>query len=312
MRADLAWKTDNYKFVGKAFDFAYANQLNKFSPIMGIVHTDSVDYEIEGTEGYGELLLYDGSNLNKGQKKKGFKTIVVPQEYLIDIELGYKQVKVDKSGACARVGKKLGHSAGMTVYLHIIRTFANAFNASQVGGDGKSWAATDHPVASKGSSGRTFVADPDAGTYSNLITDALSVSAITKMRTMANGFVTPDGMPLLSEFDTLLVSPSLEEKAMKICGENSKLYPDQVDNVNPYQKELQYMVVGGGNDGFGKDQWALCDRKLMKDIFNLVYITDPKVMRNKLDNPLIDAYVAYCDFGIGWGDARQIIFSNPA
>ena len=29
-----AWKTDNYKFVGKAFDFAYANRMNKLAGIM--------------------------------------------------------------------------------------------------------------------------------------------------------------------------------------------------------------------------------------------------------------------------------------
>ena len=30
------WKSDNYKFVGKAFDFAYADRLNKLSPILSI------------------------------------------------------------------------------------------------------------------------------------------------------------------------------------------------------------------------------------------------------------------------------------
>ena len=29
------------------------------------------------------------------------------------------------------------------------------------------------------------------------------------------------------------------------------------------------------------------------------------------DNPLIDLYTAYADFGVGWGDARQIIFGDP-
>ena len=71
-------------------------------------------------------------------------------------------------------------------------------------------------------------------------------------------------------------------------------------------------VVGGGEDGFTKKQWAVCDRRLMKELFMLVYITKPQVLQSQLDNPLIDMYTAYADFGIGWGDARQIIFSNPA
>lgn len=305
-----SWKTDNYKFVGKAFDFNYANRLNKLMPILGQRTANSVDYEIEGTGGFGELIQYDGANLNNGEERRGFKTIVTPQEFSKSIDIGYKQAKIDKSGSCRKVGTKLGNSAAMTVYLHALRTLGGAFNAGKVGGDGKAWAATDHPVASKGSEGRTFIADPDAGTYSNLITSALSVAAITEAQTMANRFVTPDGLPFACDFDTLLVSPELEPTAKKICGENAKLYPGETENVNPVAS-MHYIVVGGGNDGFSAKQWAVCDRMLMKEIFLLIYNTKPMVLNSELDNPLIDKYTAYVDFGIGWGDGRPIIFSNP-
>ena len=52
---DQAWKTDLYKFVGKSFDFAYANRLNKLLAIMGEENSSSVDFELTGTGGYGEL-----------------------------------------------------------------------------------------------------------------------------------------------------------------------------------------------------------------------------------------------------------------
>ena len=51
---------------------------------------------------------------------------------------------------------------------------------------------------------------------------------------------------------------------------------------------------------------------MMKEMVKLVYITKPMVEQHDLDNPYKDAYSAYVDFGCGWGDARQIIFSNPA
>ncbi len=306
-----AWKTDNYKFVGKAFDFRYANRLNALAPILGTRVTNSIDYELEGSGGYGELEAYDGTNLNQGDMNRGFKMIVTPQEYAKSIPVRYKEAKVDKSGTCRKVGVRLGDSAAMTVYMHALRTLAGAFSGA-LGGDGKRWAATDHPVASKGSNGRTFVPDPDAGTYSNLITAELSVAAITDAQSKANRFITPDALPFLCRMDTLLVSPELEATAKKICGENSKLYPDQVGNVNPVQSELSYLVIGGGDAGFSAKQWAICDKTLMKDIFNLVYITKPTVIQSEQDNPLIDMYTAYVDFALGWGDARQIIFSNPA
>ena len=84
-------------------------------------------------------------------------------------------------GETKKVGSKLGDSAAMTVYLHVLRMFANAWNTDgrHNGGDGVSWANAAHPVASRGSQGRRFEADTDAGTYSNISTDAFSVSAIT-------------------------------------------------------------------------------------------------------------------------------------
>ena len=304
------WKTDNYTFVGKAFDTAYANRLNKLSPVVGEVNAKSIDYEMTGSGGYGELAQYTGV-LTEGSLKRAFKTILTPEEYSLSIPVQYKQALIDKMGETKKVGTKLGDSAAMTVYLHVLRMFAHAFDAAYEGGDGKSWAATDHPVASKGSSGRKFIVDTDAGTYSNKISSALSVSAITTAQAMANRFVTPDGLPFLCEMDTLLVSPELEATAKQICGENAKLYPDQTAHVNPVA-DMQYIVVGGGADGFGSTAWAICDRRLMKELVNIVYNTRPKVLQSQLDNPLVDMYTAYVDFAVGWGDARQIIFSTGA
>ena len=91
-----AWKTDNYKFVGKAFDFAYADRLNKLSPVVGEVNAKSIDYELTGSGGYGEAPVYDGESLNEGSLHRGFKTIITPVEYSKSIGVGYKQAKIDK------------------------------------------------------------------------------------------------------------------------------------------------------------------------------------------------------------------------
>lgn len=313
---DNSWKTDNYKFVGKAFDYAYANRMNKLSPIVGEAMANSIDYELTGSGGYGEAPHYDGQNLNKAQLHRGFKTIIRPEEFSLTMDVGYKAAKIDKMGEIGKVGRKLGDSMALTVYLHVLRMFGNAWNPNFTGGDQKSWAASDHPVASIGSSGRTFVADPEAGTYDNTTTDTFSVSAITDAQSRANRFVTPDGLPFLCDYDTVLVSPELEEKAKRMFGENSRLTPTQLpgtadNDANPVHG-MKYIVIGGGNDGFKAKQWAVCDRRLMKEMVNLVYNTKPMLMHNQQDNPLIDQYTAYADFGSGWGDARMIIFGNPA
>ncbi len=310
------WKIDNYKFVGKAFDFAYADRLNKLSPVVGEVNARSIDYELTGSGGYGEAPTYDGDNLNEGSLHRGFKTIITPVEYTLSIPVGYKEAKIDKMGEPRKVGTKLGDSMALTVYLHVLRMFANAWTAGNVGGYGVCWAHAEHPVASLGSSGRSFVVDEDAGTYSNVTTDALSVSAITDAQARANHFLTPDGLPFLCDFDTVLVSPELEEKAKRLFGENARLTPmadpeSEENAANPVYG-MRYLVMGGGNDGFTAKQWAVCDRRLMKQLVNIVYNTRPTVMQSPQENPLKDLYTAYADFGVGWGDARMIIFGNPS
>lgn len=312
MPTGTAWKTDNYKFVGKAFEYEYANRMNKLSAIMGTRTSNSIDYELTGAGGYGEMKPYNNNQLNMVEMKRGFKTIITPQEYSITHDIGYKQAKIDKSGECRKVGTRLAGSAAMTVYAHALRCFGNAFSDEHLGGDDQPWASEHHPIASKGSNGRKFIVDEEAGDYSNLITDALSVAGITKAQTLANRFVTPDGLPYLCEFDTLIVSPELEPTAKKICGDAARLDPESPNNgANPVHG-MQYIVLGGGHDGFSAKQWAVCDRRQMKELFNVIYITKPKVFNTELDNPLIDRYTGYVDFGTGWGDARQIIFSNPA
>ena len=308
------WKTDLYPYIGKAFEVAYAERMNKLSPIIGeVTNKNTVDYELTGSGGYGEPQVYDGLNLNMGTLLRAFKTRITPQEYNLTATVGYKEAKIEKMGITRKVGRSLGDGMAMKVYMECLRMFGGAFDSTKVGGDGVCWANAAHPVAADSSeqASRSHKAKSEAGTFSNLITDVLSVSAITAAQSKANRFVTPDGMPFLCDMDTLLVSPELEAEAKKICGEDAKLYPDQSDHVNPC-RDMQYIVIGGGNVGFTATQWAVCDRRLMKEIVNIVYNTKPMVLQNKLDNPLITQFLSYSDFGVGWGDARQIIFSTGA
>lgn len=310
-----AWKADNYKFVGKAFDFAYADRLNKLKPILGEVNAKSIDYELVGSGGYGELQPYDGENLNMVKPKRGFKTIITPHEYTGSDQVGYKQAKVDKLGETKRVGTRLGDAAAVSVYLHTLRMFSHAADLRYLGGDGKPWAAEDHPVAALMDEGRRRVPDPESGAFSNYIHLPLNVENIGKAQVMASEFVTPDGIPFLCDMDTVLIAPQLEPEAKKMFGEHAKLRPtrnpdDNSNAANPVA-DMQYIVVGGGAEGLRGKQWAICDRRMMKELVKLVYLTRPRVFNSDLDNPLIDQYTAYVDFALGWGDARQIIFSDP-
>ena len=75
---------------------------------------------------------------------------------------------------------------------------------------------------------------------------------------------------------------------------------------------MKLMVVGGGGTGFDNGKWAVADKKLLSEVFKLVYLTEPSVLVSPRENPLVTDYIAYVDFAFGFGDARPIIFSDPS
>ena len=184
-----------------------------------------------------------------------------------------------------------------------IEQFGGAF--STLGADGVAWASENHPINKETSE----------TTFSNIMSAELSVSSICEAQKRASGFVTSDGLPFVSDFDLLLISPELEEKARTICGKDSEisplLNPETGLGANPVYG-MNYIVVGGGNLGFVDNQWAVADRALLSEVFKLVYITEPSVLVSPRENPLVTDYIAYIDFAFGFGDARPIIFCDPA
>ena len=190
----------------------------------------------------------------------------------------------------------------MTVLNDFFRVFGKAFTTNDCP-DGEPWASEEHLVSTAA----------DSSTYSNLITDELSVSAVTSAIAKASEFVTADGLPFVGNFDMLFVSPDLEETARNICGKDSSvapaLHPETGLGANPLYG-MNYMVVGAGDLGFSEGQWAIADSNLLSEIFKLVYVTEPTVLISATENPLLTDFVAYVDYAFGFSDARPIIFSD--
>ncbi len=300
------WHNDLYPLIKKRFDVRYAKRLDVISQVCDVVTQDEVDFRIEGVGGYGEMPVYDGTTVASADSKRTFITNITPKEHALKVTSSYKKAKLDYSGESKKIGARLADSAYMTVLNEFYRLFGSAF--TNTGSDGKPWASKEHPIS----------CEEGCGTFSNLMSDNLSVAAITKAQTMASRFVTPDGLPFACNLDLLLVSPELEAKAKEICGPNSRLIPEKnpdggegYNGANPVYG-MKYLVVGGGNAGFTGKQWAVADSLMLSEVLKLVYITKPTVLVSPSDNPLITDYIGYVDFAFGFGDARPIIFSNPA
>ncbi|MBE6654802.1 MAG: hypothetical protein E7608_05025 [Ruminococcaceae bacterium] len=297
------WSDDMYPIVKKSFDERYNSRISLLGNIAGIVKQDELSYKFEGLGGYGELPEYSAEGLVRSSGTKGFITTVTPTERALALPVEYKNAKLDLVGEAKKVGTRLADSAYMTVLTAFYRMFGKAFTTK--GADGVAWASNAHPVST----------DEDAAVFSNVMGAELSVSSICQAQKQASDFVTSDGLPFVCDFDLLLVSPELEETARSICGKNSELSPllnpETGVGANPVHG-MNYMVVGGGKTGFQGKQWAVADRALLSEVFKLVYITEPSVLISPRENPLVTDYIAYVDFAFGFGDARPIIFCDPA
>ncbi len=292
----INWANDMYPLVKKRFDARYKERIDLIANLCGIVRQEEPSYELAGLGGYGELPVYNGKNLTASDDTKSFITTVTPVERALSLPVSYKKAKLDVVAEAEKTGTRLADSAYMTVLAEFYRTFGGAFTT--LGADGVAWASASHPVNTE-----------DDDIFSNLIDDELSVAAITAAQAQAANFVTADGLPFISNFDLLLVSPELEATARTICGEDALMTP--ADGIGG-KGHMRYMVCGAGSLGLSGKQWALADSMLLPEVLKLVYITEPTVVVSPRDNPLVSDYIAYVDFAFGFGDARPIIFSDPA
>lgn len=295
------WSEDLYPLVKKAFEERYASRISAISRVCGIIEQDSPSYEVSGLGGYGELTQYS-TTLTRAGTDKAFKKTVTPAERALAVSVKYKDANLDAVKTAQRTGIRLADSAFMTVLSDFYKVFGNAFTTAECG-DGKSWASDSHPISNVVGS----------GTYSNLVTDTLSVSAITSAIAGASELTTADGLPFIGNFDMLFVGPELEETARNICGKDAavspELHPETGLGANPVYG-MNYMVVGAGDLGFTDFKWAIADSNLLSEVFKLVYVTKPTVLLSSCEDPLLCDYVAYVDFAFGHADGRPIVFST--
>ncbi|MBQ0126335.1 MAG: hypothetical protein KBS59_08465 [Clostridiales bacterium] len=295
------WSEDMYPLVKKAFEERYASRISAIGNVCGIVNQENPTYTIHGLGGYGELAAYT-SSLTSATGDNVFKKVVTPTERALAVPVKYKDANTDIVEEAKRTGIRLADSAFMTVLNDFYRVFGDAYSETDCP-DGVAWASASHKVST---------AD-GADTYSNLIASELSVSAITNAIAAANALETADGTPFVGNFDMLFVSPELEATARNICGKDAAvspvLHPETGLGGNPVYG-MNYMVAGAGSLGFSGTEWAIADSNLLKEIFKLVYVTEPTVLISPKEDPLCVDFVAYVDFAFGFSDARPIVFST--
>jgi hypothetical protein len=293
------WADDTTPIVLKRFQDRLEKRTDLIKSTIGYVSLkNSNQYAEEGIGGYGLLSKYNGTTIPEQNQKRGFKKTYTPEEWVGKATIQYKYAKVDQSGEASRAGHKMADSCAITQVRAFYNLFANGWNASYVGSDSVSLFNSAHPINS----------ETGAETFSNTGTATLSVGAITTAEAAMQRYKTFDGLDFDCDLDLVGVSPELASKARQLFGGAARNLPETAENdANPVY-EMKYVVI----KGLSAKQWFAADSNLLKEYAKMVEITAPMVIANKPDNPLIQEYIGYCDFIIGWSDARMIYGFNPA
>lgn len=295
----LTWADDMYPIVLERFQDRLDKRTDLLKSVIGYKPLKkSNQYADEGMGGYGYIPDYDGTTITELNQKRGFKKIYTPTEKVGKATVQYKYAKVDQSGEATKAGNKIADSLAMTQIRDFYNVFARGWNASYVGADSVPLFSASHPINN----------ETGAATFNNTGTSAFSIAAITASQTAAQRFKTFDGLDFDCNYDLVLIAPELEPKAKEFFGKEAKLIPESAENgANPVY-DMKYIVI----KGFTAKQWAVADSILLKDYMKMVEITAPMVIPNKPDNPLIQEYIGYMDYIMGWSDARMIYGHNPA
>lgn len=297
---------DLYPIIAKRFELEVDEGNKLINTLIDVVDNEKIDYRLDSMGGYGEIPKYNGTTLTNLDQKRGFTTIITPEERAAVSSVTFKYAKVDQSGEAKKVGQKLGMSMRATIYNDFLRLFQRAYDSNYLLADGDPWASTTHLVTS----------DPTVtDTYSNLITNVLGTAGLDAALKLGSRYVTADGLPTGMNYNIVLVSPELEQKAAELFGRNRKLTPDKLpesaeNSANPYY-DMMWYVVGAGPLGLTAKQWAIADAKWLKMTASLVYITRPMVKQMQ-NTPWTTQFYPYSDYNYGVSEARSIIFSNPA
>ncbi len=296
---------DLYPIIKKRVETKIAEGEKLISTLISVENSKNVDFRIDDMGGYGMVPKIDGTTIQEVSQKRGYTTIVTPEERAAYVPITLKYANVDLSGEAKKVGNRLGESMKATIYNDFLLMFQRAFDTSYPFGDGLAWAATNHRQSSDASV---------TATYSNLITNALSITGIETADKLGARYKTTDGLPAGITYDLLLVSPELKTKAMELLGPTAELSPEELpetaeNGANPFYK-MRYFVLGAGASGFTAKQWALASSSVMKETCSLVYIQKPTVMK-QAQSPIVMNYYVYSDYNYGFAEPKAAIFSNP-
>ena len=285
----------------KIFDDNFP-QLNDMLPELFDFPADNgrIDMRFSQVSGYGDVPEFSGS-VTYQSAAQGFDTTITPIEFASGIQVERRLFDTDQFSIMNQRPSGLARSAQRTRQKHGARSFNNAFSV-----DTKFYNNSENVALCSDSHTTTVQNASTAVGFDNLLTTALSATAVATARIQMRGFRDAAANRGDIEPDEILFPPDLYEVAFEINESMGKVDTDQ-NNRNVHfgrytMKEWNYLT--------DTNNWFLMDQSMRGD--SLKWFDSIMVefaFAEDLDT-LVAKWRLYMVYGAGHLDWRWILGSN--
>ena len=250
----------------------------------------AVEYDL-GIGGMGDLEEFNGT-IGYDDFKQQYRVSYTHREWVKGIKIERKLVDDDQYNVINSRPKLLAMVARRTREKHGMSLFNNAFNTTVFsGGDGLSLCNDAH----------TFVGT--TSTQDNLLTAALSPTAVSTARLAMRDFQDDTGNLINVMGSTIIVPPELEQTAYEIVN-TEKQVNSANNNVNFLKGRYDVIVSDYLTD---TDNWFMVDSKYMKMFLKWFDRTPVEFNKDKDFDTYISKWSVYNRYSYGFSDWRWIL-----
>ena len=278
----------------------FANMFNRQRSMLDVLYNmQTSDKAVEHDLGMGDtsdLEEFTGS-IPYDDQGEGYKTDYEHKEYVRGIKIERKLVLNDLYSQINKKPQGLALGAFRRKERDGASVFNNAVNASVLGGDGVALGSTAHPSKNGGAN------------QSNLLTDALSPTAVETARQTMVAFKTDRDNEMTTIPDMILVPHQLEETAWEIINSKGKVDTAQ-NNANFHQGK--YKLVVWNNFLTSATRWFMIDSEMMKMYLNWFDRESLEFFKDQNFDTLTAKYAAHAHYSFGWSDWRWVLVENAS
>lgn len=250
----------------------------------------AVEYDL-GIGGMGDLEEFNGT-IGYDDFKQQYRVSYTHREWVKGIKIERKLVDDDQYNVINSRPKLLAMVARRTREKHGMSLFNNAFNTTVfAGGDGLSLCNDAH----------TFVGT--SSTQDNLLTAALSPTAVSSARLAMRDFQDDTGNLINVMGSTIIVPPELEQTAYEIIN-TEKQVNSANNNVNFLKGRYDVIVSDYLTD---TDNWFMVDSKYMKMFLKWFDRTPVEFNKDKDFDTYVSKWSVYNRYSYGFSDWRWIL-----